>query len=308
MAARHPAADKEPAAPRPPGTVRPAEMDDWLNRRIYHPLGRMLARALVPTAVTPNMVSVAGGLLVALAGVLYTQLSWPVSALLGLTAHALWHVVDGADGMLARLTGRASPIGELVDGVCDYASHMFLYTLLAVMLAETIGLWAYPLVLFAGLSRIAQANHAESQRRIYLWRVAGVPWLKQSFASGGQGLERQGLFARLFAPVGRLYVALAGTAGPVSAEIDAAVARLSGDTAAERQARILCREAGRDTVAIHRWMGANPRTLLLGASMATGTSLWYFLLEVTFFNAFLIWSIDRQRRCDLALAAELARR
>ncbi|MFN3387543.1 MAG: CDP-alcohol phosphatidyltransferase family protein [Allosphingosinicella sp.] len=283
-------------------------MDDWLNRRIYHPLARLLARALVPTPVTPNMVSVAGGLLVALAGIFYTQLSWPASALLGFAAHALWHVVDGADGMLARLTGRASPIGELVDGVCDYASHMFLYTLLAVMLAETIGLWAYPLVLFAGLSRIAQANHAESQRRIYLWRVAGVPWLKQSLAGGSEAVPDQGLFARLFAPVGRLYVALAGTAGAVSAEIDAAVARLSGDPASEARARTLCREAGRDTVAIHRWMGANPRTVLLGLSMATGTSLWYFLLEVTFFNAFLIWSIARQRRSDLALAAELARR
>ena len=307
MAARHPAADTEPAAGRPPGTIRPAEMDDWLNRRIYHPPARMLARALVPTPVTPNMVSVAGGLLVVLAGVLYTQLSWPFAALAGFTAHALWHVVDGADGMLARLSGRASPIGELVDGACDYLSHMALYTLLAVMLAETIGFVAYPLVLFAGLSRIAQANHAESQRRIYLWRVAGVPWLKQSFAGGGEELERQGLFARLFAPVGRLYLALAGTAGPVSDEIDAALARASGDPARERQARILCREAGGDTVAIHRWMGSNPRTVLLGLSMATGTPLWYFLLEVTFFNAFLIWSVRRQRRSDLALAAELAR-
>lgn len=291
----------------PPGTIRPPEMDDWLNRRIYHPLARILARGLVPTPVTPNMVSVAGGLLVALAGIFYTQLSWPAAALLGFAAHALWHVVDGADGMLARLTGRASPIGELVDGVCDYASHMFLYTLLAVMLADTIGFWAYPLVLFAGLSRIAQANHAESQRRIYLWRVAGVPWLKQSLAADSEGLQRQGRFARLLAPLGQLYVALAGTAGPVSAEIDAAVARMSDDPARERQARTLCRDAGRDTVAVHRWMGANPRTILLGLSMATGTSLWYFLLEVTFFNAFLIWSIGRQRRCDLALAAELAR-
>lgn len=283
-------------------------MDDWLNRRIYHPLARILARALVPTPVTPNMVSAAGGLLVVVAGLLYTGLSWPLAAALGFAAHALWHVVDGADGMLARLTGRASPIGELVDGVCDYVSHMILYTLLAVALADTIGVWAYPLVLFAGLSRIAQANHAESQRRIYLWRVAGVPWLKQSLAGESEGLERQGIFARLFAPVGRLYVALAGTAGTVSAEIDAAVARLSSDPVRETQARTLCRQAGLGTVAIHRWMGANPRTILLGLSMATGTSLWYFLLEVTFFNAFLIWSIGRQRRCDLALAAELARR
>jgi phosphatidylglycerophosphate synthase len=34
--------------------------------------------------------------------------------------HMGWHVLDGADGDLARMTGRASPQGELFDGICDY--------------------------------------------------------------------------------------------------------------------------------------------------------------------------------------------
>jgi hypothetical protein len=62
--------DHKPAAE---ATVlgRPAELEDWLNGRIYHPLSMQLAKALAPTFVTPNMVSVAGGLMIVLAAVAY---------------------------------------------------------------------------------------------------------------------------------------------------------------------------------------------------------------------------------------------
>ena len=44
---------------RPPGAVgRPRELQDPLNFYFYHPLARRLARLLVPTPVSPNMVSV----------------------------------------------------------------------------------------------------------------------------------------------------------------------------------------------------------------------------------------------------------
>src|SRR4051795_4096486 len=118
------------AAAGTPAARRP-EMDDWLNARVFHPLARRLARALVATPATPNAVSVGGGLLIVAAAILYTRLAWPESVLLGFLAHALWHVFDGADGDLARLTGKASPVGELVDGVCDYAGHIVLYVFLA---------------------------------------------------------------------------------------------------------------------------------------------------------------------------------
>ncbi len=52
----------------------------------------------------------------------YAQRIWPWSARVGLALHMGWHIVDGADGDLARLTGRSSPTGELVVGPSDYRS------------------------------------------------------------------------------------------------------------------------------------------------------------------------------------------
>jgi hypothetical protein len=280
---------------------RRPEMEDWLNSRIYHPLSNRVATALRPTAVTPNMVSALSGLMIVLAGVFYVGLNWPISVLLGFLAHALWHVFDGADGELARMTGKASPLGEIVDGACDYGGHFILYHMLglAVFLEGSIGYWIWPIGYAAGLSRIVQANHVESQRRIYLWRVYDVPWLKQAPA------EPSGTFGRLAAPVARAYVALAAAVNPRSWQVDEALERAWVDPEARARALALCRGSYLRMRGLEILLGPNHRTTALGVSMAAGSPLWYFLYEAVFLNLVLLLSITRQRRENEALAGAL---
>lgn len=303
MAALYPGETLPRPAPRLAG--KPAEMDSWSNRHIFHPLARRLATGLAPTAVSPNMVSVGGGLLVAAAALLYVGLNWPLSVLLGFAAHASWHVLDGADGELARLTGKASPAGELVDGVCDYAGHVFLYILFAAVIDASLGGWAWAAAAAAGVSRILQSNHAETQRRIYLWRVYGVSWLQQAEASKDELFEERGLFAGTFAPMASGYIALAALVSPSSKEVDTIVERPSASPRARARIRRLCRQAGRRPLRLQTWLGANPRTFILGASMAAGSPIYFFLAECTLLNLLLIWSVAEQKRCNRRLAARL---
>jgi hypothetical protein len=295
---------KSPAPPDVPAPRRP-EMDDWLNARIFHPLAGRLARMLAATPATPNSVSVAGGLLIVAAAILYTALSWPASVLLGFLAHALWHVFDGADGDLARLTGKASPIGELIDGICDYVGHIVLYVFLAAFLDDWIGGWAWFVASLAGASRILQSNHAESGRRTYLWRVYGVEWLKHSYEKDRGEMRRTGLVAALAEPFARAYVRLASAASPLSAGIDALLAQASRSPAAEERARRICREEGRVPLKLQTALGPNLRTVALGLAMAAGSPLWFFLLEVTGFNLLMLWSLARQRRADRRIVQRL---
>src|SRR5688572_27180177 len=153
----------------PPATVKPAELEDPLNHYVYHPLARRLAAWLQPTGVSPNAVSAMSAIAVVAAAFAYAGLDWPLSVLIGLAFHLSWHVFDGADGELARLTGRSSPFGELVDGIADYTGHGVMYVALAVFLDDWLGIWAWLLSTLSAFSRIAQSNHAESQRRTYLW-------------------------------------------------------------------------------------------------------------------------------------------
>ena len=195
-------------------TGRRPELQDWLNARLFHPLALRLAMLLKPLGATPNMVSVMGVLAVALAAMAYTRLEWPVGAMIGFALHLFWHVLDGADGDLARLTGKASSNGEFVDGVCDYIGHIVLYILLAAMLDDDLGGWAWVLVVLAGGSHIAQNNHYECLRRSYLWWAYGTPWLQQSDAGGAPARRAHSWFNYVFGWMADDYLTLAAATAP----------------------------------------------------------------------------------------------
>lgn len=289
--------------PRPLSPARSRELQDPLNRWLYHPLSAGLARLLLPGPVSPNMVSIGGGLLICAAAVAYVGLAWPVAVLAGLALHMSWHVVDGADGDLARLRGGGSPLGELIDGVSDYLGHVVLYVTLAAVLAATMGGWAWALAAGAGLSRIAQSNHIESQRRAYLWWAYDVPWLRHARADGDALFQSRHPLARIFVPLVRLYLRLAGATAPHIARVDAALRRGDADPAARPRVRRLMRGSAKGLLLLQHWLGPNPRTILLGLSMiATGRPTLFFLIELVPLNLLLLVSILRSRQ----LAARLS--
>ena len=111
--------------------------DEYQRRLTYQPLGRfwaigparLLARALAPTRLRPNMVTLAaaGTMLGASAVVAFVPRSLWANLLAGaLLAAGL--VLDTSDGHLARLQGTTSEFGRWLDAwldeVCDMALHM----------------------------------------------------------------------------------------------------------------------------------------------------------------------------------------
>ncbi|WEK47791.1 MAG: CDP-alcohol phosphatidyltransferase family protein [Candidatus Andeanibacterium colombiense] len=292
---------------------RPPEVEGWLNMHIYHPLSNRLAVLLRPTGVTPNMVSVAGFASICAAGAAYTGLAWPVSAALGFLLHVSWHVIDGADGALARMTGKASAIGELVDGLCDYAGHVVLYVMLASFLADWIGGWAWVAATCAGASHIIQANHTESERRIYRWWAYGTGWIGQAQQAGGNMFGMFGgrnwitlAFGWLVYP----YLWLSRVMNPNSAEIDAALAAAARDPALLERMRTIVRDEAKAAVLFQHLVGPNPRAIVLGIAMAFGSPLWFFLFTVGPQNVMLALSVHTHhamnRRVARRLQAELA--
>ncbi len=279
-----------PALPeRPP---RPAELEDWLNARLYHPLSWRLARALVPTRITPDMVSAAGALAIMLAAAAYAQLAWPWGVMLGLMLHMGWHVLDGADGDLARLTGRSSAHGELVDGICDYLGHIVLYVTMGFIAAAQIGGWGWALMWAAGASRVAQQAHYEGARRQYQLAVYGTPWMASTADGGGETGKRH--------PFVAYYLWLTGWIVPHGAALLAAVR--------DPQRREPLREAMRKSAGA--WLGpisplsSNYRTLAIGAAMLAGRPQWFFLCEVVVLGAVLLASLARVRRVFGAALAQ----
>jgi phosphatidylglycerophosphate synthase len=114
--------------------------DELTRRRSYQPLGRYwaleparrIARALAPTRVRPNAVTLAasGLFLGGAAVVAFGPASAPAHlASAGALAAAL--VLDTADGHLARLQGTASDFGRWLDSNLDELGDMALHAAIA---------------------------------------------------------------------------------------------------------------------------------------------------------------------------------
>lgn len=273
---------------------RKPELQDWLNRRLYHPLSWRVAQALRSTSVSPDAVSVAGAAAIVLAAAAYGSQTWPLGVALGLLLHMSWHVLDGADGDLARMRGQASPHGELVDGICDYAGHIVLYVVMGSIAAAQIGAGGWWLMGAAGASRIAQAAHYEGTRRQYQLAAYGTGWLGNARPPG----DRSGRGH----PLAAFYVGLTGLIVPRTAALIAAASgeRTVPRLRAETRARVgaLLGSSG--------ILSANYRTLAVGAAMLAQRPQWYFLFEITILNVVLVISYLRVRRVFGEVLAEVA--
>ncbi len=99
-----------PASPEPaPAPGRPAEIEEWSNRRLVHPLSRALVGALIPTGIAPNAVSALGTVMAALAGSAFVLLPWPAEAGVGAAfgAAASWAWAVAAPSQTAAIALQA---------------------------------------------------------------------------------------------------------------------------------------------------------------------------------------------------------
>ncbi len=264
---------------------RPVEIEAISNRLFVHPASRAIVDLLERTAFTPNQVSLASVFAAAAAALCYLGLPWPTGAFAGFACQIVWHILDGADGDLARRTGRASAFGELVDGLCDHLSQALIYVAFAVILQRAFGVWSWALAVSAAVSHFLQANAYETGRKTYRRWVYGAAWMRQAGAGVG------GVGGRLAA----FYVAVSTALNPGEAKAEAAMAPLiARGGAAAAQARAGYRALFAPLVKRSAVLGSNTRTLAAFLSMLVGGPLWFFLFELTVLNVALATLVARR--------------
>ncbi len=277
-----PAAGVEAAEP----VRRLSEIEDPTNLWFVHPVSNRLTLALAAAGVAPNAVSLAGMACGVAAGVAYHgwHEAWRVAGGFGLML--AWHVLDGADGQLARLTHRQSATGKVLDGACDYVTFAAVYVGLASALAAERGAWVWGVAALAGACHAVQAALYEAQRQDYLF----WGWGRRSAEvvapapGGGVAARLQGAYARVQAVGG-------GVSAPDRRRIADALDASSAGAPAIRQ-RYRAMFAG----PVRRWcvLSANARTLGLFAFALAGVPVWYFGIEIVGGSAVLGVLLARQ--------------
>ena len=284
-----------------PQVKRTGEIEEPTNRYLIHPVSRALVTVLARWGVRPNAVSVAGMALGGAAAVAYYHYAFWPAAVAGFLLMVGWHIADGADGQLARLTGQTSEIGKVLDGLCDHVAFALVYVSLALGSAQALGGWVWGLAALAGLSHLVQASAYEFQRQSYdfwVWGKESARIVMPDELSRELG-ERQGE-SRFF---DGLYLAYLRLQHRIAGINPALVARLAAARRGGREVSDAYRAENLGLV--RRWslLCSNYRTLAIFAACLAGNPVYFFLFEVLLLNpAFVLLRVAqaRKNRCLLA--------
>lgn len=270
--------------PLPDGS-RDRRIEDPTNLLLIHPLSRALLRPALRAGVSANAVSAAGLAVGAgAAGAFANWRDWRF-AVLGFALAAGWLVADGLDGMVARATGTASPLGRLLDGLCDHGVFALIYVAVAASLG-TADAWALGLV--AALFHGVQSSLYEGERARYHRRVRGEA------AAPAPPPARN--------PLVRAYDSLAFGLDRVAAPFDA---MLAGPGARGLAAAYGERAAG--PMRLQALITSNARVLLLFAACLLGDPTLFWWAEIAPMTLVAVVGIAWHRAVEARLLRQARR-
>ena len=111
-------------------SLKPA--DSMFNIYLARPLAAILVAALAKTKITPNQVTLVSVLPMLIAVAAFVAIPGTSGLWAGVLAVEFAYIMDCADGQLARVTGRSSPIGGELDFLIDEIKAFLLIAALTI--------------------------------------------------------------------------------------------------------------------------------------------------------------------------------
>ncbi len=277
------------STPRIEATYKSPEVEGALDLFFYRRLGFPLAQFFAARAVTPSQVTLLGTLIGIAAGHLYFYEALWLNVC-GMLLHIGANLLDNVDGQLARLTRTQSESGKVIDGIGDNLVFASVYVHLCLRYMNDGGselVWV--LAIAAGVCHSFQSAAAEFCRDVYAFFANGRAG--QMFtASALSHRAAQSSFPRnILLVLHASYVRQQEIALPRLARLRDLFAGTNPEwlKAAYRQ-----QDAG--LVRRSRLLGTNTRMFVLFFALFIRQPVFYFIAEVTLFNALFGWLILRQ--------------
>ena len=162
-------------------SVKYDDIEEKLDMQFTRPVGLYLAMKCMEQNVHPNLVTVITIFLGIAAGVMF---SYPDFAhnVLGVLLMLLYTFGSSADGQLARLTGKKTQEGRVLNRLSKYICFFVVYAAIAIRIYHTpmpgtdtawrVAGWV--LVIVAGVfAHLPQASLADYYKKIHMWMKKG---------------------------------------------------------------------------------------------------------------------------------------
>lgn len=157
------------------------DTEEWLDVHFTRPVGLVFALFWNKLGVHPNAITILSIFLGAAAGCMFYYTDLPHN-ILGVVLLMLANFCDSTDGQMARLTGKKTLVGRVLDGASGDVWFFFIYVALCFrMMGQYIpgthlhwSIWIWAMAIITGfMSHSPQSSLADYYRQIHLFFLKG---------------------------------------------------------------------------------------------------------------------------------------
>ena len=157
-------------------SLKSMDTEEHIDLFFYRPLGFAWAWLFAKLGVTPNVVTIAS-IFLGVGGGILLYFAEPANLWLNYVGIFLiiWaNTYDSADGQLARMTGKKTRWGRILDGFAGDVWFVAIYVAICLRLMPQWGIWIWVLCSFAGfICHGKQCQLADYYRNIHLYFIKG---------------------------------------------------------------------------------------------------------------------------------------
>lgn len=151
------------------GSIKSPDTEEKLDLILYRPLGFLIAKTANIFRMNPTQLSLLGLLSGWLAAYYYLQRgdtgTWFIASLL----FVLSGIFDSSDGQLARISGKTTKLGLVLDGICDSFVTIAIYISASWPYFEAHGPWYFFVMFPALFMHSSQCAILDFYHREYLY-------------------------------------------------------------------------------------------------------------------------------------------
>lgn len=286
-------------------SLKSIETENYVDRLFYRPIGFKIAKALTPTGIHPNTITLISIIIGMAGGALFyvSEPFWVVLVAIALMVGA--NILDCVDGQLARLTGIKSEVGRILDGLAGYLWFLTLYLAIALRVYDNSGFWPiFIIALISMLSHALQAGITDYYKTLHLRFISKETG--KEFETFQQAKLRIKAMKPSFNKVlSHLYLGYMWVQCKLTPNMQHMIATLQHKKELGADKRVNFRKGSKLVMKLVDLMTFNGRTIPLFLIALTGHPEFYFVYEIVFLNIVLGVAIKQHEGLCLWLEEEV---
>ena len=275
-------------------TLKSLDTEEFIDIHFYRPIGYRWALLFNKMGVSPNAVTIARIVIGVAAGICYYPTDLAIN-ILGMLLLVWANSYDSADGQLARMTGKKTPLGRILDGAAGDIWFITIYAAICLRLTPQWGIWIWVLAAITGFFHSKQAAMADYYRNVHLLFLKGKSGSELSYSPHLKEHYREMSWRRefIYKLFETFYINYTVGQEQLTPQFQRLMNKIRTQYAgqAPESFRVAFREKSLPLMKYTNMLSFNTRVIALFISLLIDLPWVYFLFEMTVLNAMLVYMI-----------------